>query len=37
VVKFNMVQSALFFQDDWEAGHGLHVAYGVRYFVQNDP
>ena len=37
VVKFNMVQSALFFQDDWEAGHGFHVAYGVRYFVQNDP
>ena len=37
VVNFNMVQNALFFQDDWEAGHGLHVAYGVRYFVQTDP
>jgi hypothetical protein len=37
LVKFNMVQNALFFQDDWEVGHGVHVAYGVRYFVQNDP
>jgi hypothetical protein len=36
-VNFNMVQNALFFQDDWEVGHGVHVAYGVRYFVQNDP
>ena len=36
-VNFNMVQNALFFQDDWEVGHGFHVAYGVRYFVQNDP
>lgn len=37
VVKFNMVQNALYFQDDWEARHGLHVAYGVRYYVQTDP
>jgi hypothetical protein len=36
-VSFTLVQNALFFQDDWEVGHGLHVAYGVRYFVQNDP
>jgi hypothetical protein len=36
-VDFNQVQNALFFQDDWEAGHGLHIAYGVRYFMQNDP
>lgn len=36
-VNFNQVENALFFQDDWEAGHGVHVAYGVRYFVQNDP
>jgi hypothetical protein len=37
VVKFNLATNALFFQDDWEVGHGIHVAYGVRYFVQNDP
>jgi hypothetical protein len=36
-VNFNFAQNAIFFQDDWEAGHGLHVAYGVRYYVQNDP
>jgi len=36
-VDFTQVQNALFFQDDWEVGHGLHVAYGVRYYVQNDP
>jgi hypothetical protein len=36
-VKFTQVTNAVFFQDDWEAGHGLHVAYGVRYYVQNDP
>jgi hypothetical protein len=36
-VSFTLVQNALFFQDDWEVGHGVHVAYGVRYFVQNDP
>lgn len=36
-VRFTQVQDALFFQDDWNAGHGLHVAYGVRYYVQNDP
>jgi hypothetical protein len=36
-VSFNLAQNSLFFQDDWEAGHGLHIAYGVRYYVQNDP
>ena len=36
-VRFNMAQNAVYFQDDWEAAHGLHVAYGVRYYVQNDP
>jgi hypothetical protein len=36
-VNFNLAMNAVFFQDDWEAGHGVHVAYGVRYFVQNDP
>ncbi|SEG17128.1 Carboxypeptidase regulatory-like domain-containing protein [Bryocella elongata] len=36
-VNFNQVRDTLFFQDDWNAGHGLHVAYGVRYYIQNDP
>ncbi|MGA8937959.1 MAG: hypothetical protein WB439_02230, partial [Acidobacteriaceae bacterium] len=36
-VNFNLVQNALFFQDDWEVGHGVHVAYGVRYYMGNDP
>ncbi len=36
-VKFNLAVNSLFFQDDWEVGHGVHVAYGVRYYVQNDP
>ena len=36
-VNFTQVQNALFFQDDWNAGHGVHVSYGVRYFLQNDP
>ncbi len=36
-VNFNIVQNAFFFQDDWNVGHGLHVASGVRYFWQNNP
>jgi hypothetical protein len=36
-VDFKMVQDALFLQDDWNVGHGVHVAYGVRYYIQNDP
>jgi hypothetical protein len=36
-VDFTQVTDSLYFQDDWNAGHGLHVSYGVRYFVQNDP
>ena len=36
-VHFNQVTNSLFFQDDWEVGHGVHVAYGVRYLTENDP
>jgi Carboxypeptidase regulatory-like domain len=36
-VNFTQVQAALFVQDDWNAGHGVHIASGVRYFLQNDP
>jgi hypothetical protein len=36
-VNFTQVQDALFFQDDWNVGHSVHIAYGVRYFIQNDP
>ncbi|MDP9038900.1 MAG: carboxypeptidase-like regulatory domain-containing protein [Acidobacteriota bacterium] len=36
-VAFTQIEEALFFQDDWNAGHGVHVAYGVRYYLQNDP
>ncbi len=36
-VNFTQVQNAVFFQDDWNVGHSVHIAYGVRYFVQNDP
>ncbi len=36
-VNFTQVQNALFFQDDWNVSHSVHISYGVRYFVQNDP
>ncbi len=36
-VNFTQVQDATFVQDDWNVGHGLHIASGLRYFVQNDP
>ena len=36
-VNFTAVQDALFVQDDWNVGHGVHIAAGLRYFVQNDP
>ncbi|MGO4213343.1 hypothetical protein AB4043_21310, partial [Terriglobus sp. YAF25] len=37
VVNFTLVQDALFIQDDWNIGHGVHVASGVRYYLQNNP
>jgi len=36
-VNFTQIQNAVFVQDDWNAGHGVHIAAGVRYYVQNDP
>jgi hypothetical protein len=36
-VNFTQLQDVLFVQDDWNAGHGVKVSAGLRYFVQNDP
>jgi hypothetical protein len=36
-VDFTRVEDSLFAQDDWNVGHGVHIAYGLRYFMQNDP
>lgn len=36
-VDFTQTTDALFVQDDWNAGHGLHVAAGMRYYLQNMP
>src|SRR5215469_4665711 len=36
-VDFTLVQNAFFVQDDWNAGHGLHIASGLRYFWQTNP
>ena len=36
-VDFLQVRDALFFEDDWNVGHGVKVSYGLRYFLQNDP
>jgi hypothetical protein len=36
-VNFTQVQDALYIQDDWNVGHGFHIASGLRYFLQNNP
>jgi hypothetical protein len=36
-VNFTQIDDASFVQDDWNAGHNVHIAYGVRYFLQSDP
>ena len=36
-VSFVQVRDALFAQDDWNVGHGVHIAYGLRYFWQTQP
>ncbi|MEO6803456.1 MAG: carboxypeptidase-like regulatory domain-containing protein [Granulicella sp.] len=36
-IAFTQVQDSMFFQDDWNVGHGVHIASGVRYFLQNKP
>jgi hypothetical protein len=36
-VNFTLVQNASFVQDDWNLGHGVHIASGLRYYLQNNP
>jgi hypothetical protein len=36
-VDFTLVQNAFFVQDDWNAGHNIHIAAGLRYFWQTNP
>jgi hypothetical protein len=36
-VNFTLVQNAFFVQDDWNVGHGVHIAAGLRYFWQTNP
>jgi hypothetical protein len=36
-VDFTQLWGTLFIQDDWNLGHGLHIATGVRYFVETHP
>jgi hypothetical protein len=36
-VNFTLVQDAVFIQDDWNVGHGVHIASGLRYYLQNNP
>jgi Carboxypeptidase regulatory-like domain len=36
-VDFSQQRGALFFEDDWNAGHNLHIAYGLRYFYETNP
>jgi hypothetical protein len=36
-VNFTLVQDAVFFQDDWNVGHSVHIASGLRYYLQNNP
>jgi hypothetical protein len=36
-VDFVQARQAFFAQDDWNVGKGLHIAYGLRYFLQEDP
>jgi hypothetical protein len=36
-VNFDQLYTTLFAQDDFDTGHGLHIAYGLRYFTQTSP
>ena len=36
-LNFVQINDASFVQDDWNLGHGLHIAPGLRYYMQNDP
>ena len=36
-MNFTQFVNTFFFEDDWNAGHHLHIAYGVRYYIQTNP
>jgi hypothetical protein len=36
-VNFTQVEDALFIQDNWKLRSNLHLAVGMRYFLQNNP
>lgn len=36
-VNFTLLQNAFFVQDDWNVGHGVHIASGLRYYWQTNP
>jgi hypothetical protein len=37
VVDFTQLTDAVFVQDDWNVGHGVHIAGGVRYYFEVHP
>lgn len=37
IVDYNQLSAALFFQDDWKVRPNLHLALGMRYYLQNEP
>jgi hypothetical protein len=36
-VNFTQIEDALYFEDDWNVGHNVHVSWGARYYIQNAP
>ncbi len=36
-LSFTQIRDALYLQDDWNAGKGVHISGGFRYFLQSDP
>ena len=36
-VNFTQTRDTFFIEDDWNIGHGVHIASGLRYIVQNNP
>ena len=36
-LSFLQIRDALYVQDDWNTGKGVHVSLGLRYFLQTDP
>ena len=36
-LSFTQIRDALFIQDDWNVGKGVHLSTGLRYFWQDDP